>query len=61
MDLDEVSYFLSRETVVPKGQHGLSYWRSMLFAFLARNGQPVIEFFNLPGERVVELGGLVEL
>jgi KUP system potassium uptake protein len=61
IDLDQVSYFLSRETVVPKGEHGLSYWRSMLFAFLARNGQPVIEFFNLPGERVVELGGLVEL
>ena len=61
VDLDQVSYFLSRETVVPKGEHGLSYWRSMLFAFLARNGQPVIEFFGLPGERVVELGGLVEL
>jgi KUP system potassium uptake protein len=61
VDLERVSYFLSRETVIPKGEHGLSYWRTVLFAFLARNGQPVTEFFGLPGERVVELGGLVEL
>jgi KUP system potassium uptake protein len=61
IDLERVSYFLSRETVVPKGRHGLAYWRSVLFSFLARNGQPATEFFKLPAERVVEMGALVEL
>ncbi len=61
VDLEHVSYFLSRETVVPRGNHGLAYWRSVLFAFLARNGQPATEFFRLPAERVVEMGALVEL
>jgi KUP system potassium uptake protein len=61
VEADGASYFMSRETVVPKGEHGLTLWRAVLFAFLARNGQPVNEFFGLPADRVVELGGLVEL
>jgi KUP system potassium uptake protein len=58
----EVSYFLSREKVVPgTTQRGRARWRDRLFAAMSRNAASVTDFFNIPGNRVVELGTRVEL
>ena len=40
---------------------GMARWRERLFAFLSRNAQPATAFFELPANRVVELGLQVEL
>jgi KUP system potassium uptake protein len=62
LDPMAVSYFLSREQVVPTaGRGGKAPWRDRLFAFLARNTGSVIDFFNIPANRVVELGTRVEI
>ena len=62
LDPMEVSYFLSREKVVPaEGGEGMALWRDRLFAFLARNAGSVTDFFNIPTNRVVELGTRVEI
>lgn len=55
------SYFLTRETVVAAADPGLSPWRSALFAFLTRSATTTADFFQLPANRVVELGGHVEI
>jgi KUP system potassium uptake protein len=58
----EVSYFLSREKVVPVATTGrLAAWRDRLFAAMARNAGSVTDYFGIPTNRVVEIGTRVEI
>jgi KUP system potassium uptake protein len=58
----EVSYFLSREKIVPgTSGRGLSRLRDRLFAAMARNAGSITDFFHIPLNRVVELGTRVEI
>ncbi len=61
INLFAVSYFLSRETLVPRRGAAMPYWRESLFAAMARNAGSVAEFFCLPANCVVELGTRVAL
>jgi KUP system potassium uptake protein len=62
LDPQAVSYFLSREQIVPMARReGNARWRDSLFSFLARNTGSVTDFFNIPTNRVVELGTRVEI
>ena len=63
MDPMEVSYFLSREKIVASDEpkHGIARWRDRVFAMMARNAGSVTDFFNIPPNRVVELGTRVEI
>ena len=60
-EMMKATFFLSRETIIPGRKKGMSHWRKQLFAALSRNAQPVTAYFNLPANRVVELGMQVEL
>jgi KUP system potassium uptake protein len=57
----EVSYFLSREKIVPGAGHGMARWRERMFAAMARNAGSITDFFNIPASRVVELGTRVQI
>ena len=58
----DVSYFLSREKIVPgTAERGMSRWRDRLFATMARNAGTISDFFEIPTNRVVELGTRVEI
>ncbi|MDB6053553.1 MAG: potassium transporter Kup [Verrucomicrobiales bacterium] len=56
-----MTYFLSRETIIPTKECGMAMWREQLFAFMAGNAQRATAFFRLPANRVVELGMQVEM
>jgi KUP system potassium uptake protein len=56
-----VSYFVSRETVIPRRRPGFDGLRAQLFATLARTATSATDFFRLPSNRVVELGSQVEI
>ncbi|MBC7951153.1 MAG: potassium transporter Kup [Rhodospirillaceae bacterium] len=56
-----ISYFLSRETIIPSNNPGMALWREHLFAWMARSATGAMEFFHLPSNRVVELGSQVEI
>jgi len=56
-----VSYVLGRNTVLPTGRAAMARWRKGLFAFLSRNARPAGSFFQLPPNRVIELGAQLEL
>jgi KUP system potassium uptake protein len=58
---DEVSYFLSKETLLPTPGRGMAMWREVLFAIMSRNATSAASFFKLPPNRVVELGMQVEI
>jgi KUP system potassium uptake protein len=57
----ETTFFLSRETIVSGATSTMARWRRRLFAALSRNAQSATTFFNLPVNRVVELGMQIEL
>ncbi len=57
----DTTYYLGRETLLTTGKTRFATWRKTLFAFLARNGRTPTAFFNLPPNRVVELGAQIEL
>ncbi|WLG96994.1 potassium transporter Kup [Pseudomonas sp. FP198] len=55
------TYFLSRETVIASKLEGMARWRESLFAFMLKNANGNLRFFNLPLNRVIELGTQVEM
>ena len=62
LDPMEVTYFLSREKIVPcVRERGIARWRDRIFAAMARNAGSITDFFNVPTNRVVELGTRIEL
>ena len=60
-DMMKTSFFLSRQTLLPSRRPGMMLWREKLFAWMMRNAATPMQFFNLPTNRVVELGSQVEI
>jgi KUP system potassium uptake protein len=56
----QTSYYLGRETLLPDGRSRLARWRKLLFIVMARNAQSATAFFNLPPNRVLELGAQIQ-
>lgn len=56
-----ISFFLGRETMIASSRLGMARWRLHLFAFLVRNAQPATKFFNIPHDRVMEIGTQIAL
>ncbi|KAB2924422.1 MAG: potassium transporter Kup, partial [Dechloromonas sp.] len=57
----ETSYFLGRETLIPKLGSRMAYWRALLFVTMFRNAGSATAYFRIPSNRVVELGSQVIL
>jgi len=57
----DTTYYLGRQTLLTTGKARVARWRKILFSFLAKNSRAPTEFFNLPPNRVVELGLQIEL
>lgn len=55
------SYFLSRETIIPSPGRGMALWRERLFELMYRNATSAANFFNLPDNRIVELGSRITI
>jgi len=60
-DMMRTSFFLSRQTLIASAKPGMAIWREKLFAWMLRNAASAMEFFQLPTNRVVELGSQVEI
>ena len=56
----DTSYYLGRERLVLTGTAKMSRWRKRLFAVMSRNARSATEFFQIPPNRVVELGAQIE-
>ena len=61
VDLDHVSYFISRATISPSDDPCMARWRKKLFVAVAKNASNPVQYFNLPDERTVVMGAHVEL
>ena len=60
-DIEEMTFFLGRETMLATKKPGMALWREKLFARMSRNAQRAASYFNIPSERVVEIGTQIEL
>ena len=61
IEMMDTSFFLGRETLIPKLGSEMAYWRELLFVALFRNAGSATAFFKIPSNRVVELGSQVVL
>jgi KUP system potassium uptake protein len=62
IDLESAVYFGARDQVVNRSASSLMpRWRVPLFAFLYRNAVKAVDRFNLPSQRVVEIGRQIEV
>jgi KUP system potassium uptake protein len=57
--IEHCTFFLGRETVLPAMGAGMARWRQHLFAFMTRNSQRAATFFNVPPDRVMEIGSQI--
>jgi KUP system potassium uptake protein len=57
----DTTYYLGRQTLLTSGRAPMAKWRKLIFSFLSRNARAPTSFFNLPPNRVVELGLQIEL
>ena len=60
-DFMQVSFFISRERIIHTVGDGMAPWREKLFISLQRNTSPVSDFYQIPTNRVVELGSQIEI
>ncbi len=60
-NLMETSFFVGREKIVVKGRSGLMLPFKRLFVLLSNLALDATEFFHIPVNRIVELGGQLEL
>ena len=61
IEMMDTSFFLGRETLIPKLKSDMAYWRELLFVAMFRNAGSATAYFRIPSIRVVELGAQIVL
>lgn len=61
INMNKTTFFLGRELLVVKEKYGLMRMRKKLFVLLSRNSQRATEFFDIPTDRVFEVGSQIEI
>jgi KUP system potassium uptake protein len=55
-DIMSTSFFLSRRALRPAPHSGMPRWQDRLFIWLARSANDATDYFQIPTDRVVEVG-----
>ena len=61
LEMLDTSFFLGRETLIPRFGSEMSIWRTKIFIAMFRNAGSATAFFKIPSNRVVELGTQIVL
>ena len=61
VDIDDITYFIGRESIIAGKVPGMHPLREQLFVVLNRGADSASRFFNLPPDRVFEVGSRVEI
>lgn len=56
IEIDDTSFFISRRHLVASAKVGAPIWQDKIFIAMASNASDAAEYFNIPKDRVVELG-----
>ncbi len=60
-DIMTTSFFLGRRTLRPAANSGMPQWQDRLFIAMSKQAASAPDFFNLPSDRVVELGAQMKV
>lgn len=60
-DMMHISFFISRDRLIHTLADGMAPWREKLFISMQRNTSPVSDFYQIPPNRVVEMGSQIEI
>ena len=60
-EMMETSFFIARQTVISAPGGGMAPWREHLFVMLSRNARAAADYYQIPPNRVIELGTQVEI
>ena len=58
---EDTTYYLASLTLFVNSRIGMAAWRDKLFIFLSRNARRATNFFQIPPDRVVEIGIQLEI
>jgi len=61
IDPKDLIFFIGRETLTLKSSARMALWRIKLFITMAKNTGSAAQYFQIPFERVVEMGTQVSL
>ena len=62
LDPMRTSYFLSRQKLIAAREvAGMALWREHLFAWMSKASESAMDYFQLPANRVIELGSQVRI
>ena len=61
LEIDETTFFLGKSSIARAERQGLFTWRREVFRWMQRNAPSAAEYFNLPPDRVIELGTQLRL
>src|SRR5688572_8105565 len=61
LKLDQVTFFIGRETLIPSREVGMPKWQDKIFAALVSNSQSATKYFNIPEKQVFEVGSQVKI
>jgi len=59
--MEETTFFVGGENVVPTRLPGMALWREKLFALMTRNALRATDFYRIPPSRVIEVRMQVEI
>ena len=57
LDAMTTSYFVGRNVLTASKDEGLPFWQDLILIFLQRNAYNPADFFQIPSNRIVALGG----
>jgi KUP system potassium uptake protein len=60
-EMMETSFFIARQTVISAPGGGMAPWREHLFVAMSRNARTAADYYQIPSNRVIELGTQVEI
>ncbi len=57
----ETSYFIARQTIISRPNSGMALWREWLFVIMSKNSRDAADYYQVPTNRVIEVGSQVEI
>lgn len=60
-NVNETTFVLGRETILPSNHPGMPIWREKIFALMSKNAQRPTAFFKIPPNQVIEVGIQIEI
>lgn len=60
-EMMETSFFIARQTLISTPGTGMASWRERLFVTMSRNARGAADYYQIPANRVIELGTQVEI